>query len=74
MSPRRSAFRYWRLRPRERFGEILAILGTLSLLLLFMTRPEWEDSAWQIAWGAASAGATGVGIFLLLTERGRRKR
>ncbi len=74
MSPRRSIFRYWRVRPRERFGELLAILGMLSLLLLFMTRPEWEDPSWQIAWAAGSAGATGVGIFLLLTERGRRGR
>ncbi len=60
MSPRRSIFRYWRVRPRERFGELLAILGMLSLLLLFMTRPEWEDPSWQIAWAAGSAVAAGA--------------
>ena len=74
MSLHRGAFRLWRLRPREVFGELLAMAGMVSLLLLFMTRPEWEDPAWQIAWAAGSAGVTGVGIFLLLTERGRRKR
>ncbi len=74
MSPRRSAFRFWRLRARERIGELLAIAGLLSLLLLFMTRPDWEDVAWQVGWAAGSAGATGIGLFLLLTERGRRKR
>lgn len=74
MGPRRGAFRFWRIRPRERFGELLAIVGMLSLLLLFMTRPEWEDPVWQFAWAAASAGVTGIGIFLLLTERGRRGR
>ena len=74
MSPRRGAFRFWRVRPRERIGELLAIAGMLSLLLLFMNRPDWEDLSWQVAWAAGSAGVTGVGIFLLLTERGRRKR
>jgi peptidoglycan/LPS O-acetylase OafA/YrhL len=74
MNPRRGPFRFWRVRPRERLGEFLAIAGMVSLLLLFMTRPEWEDPGWQIAWAAASAGATAIGVFLLLTERGGRKR
>ncbi len=74
MSPRRGPFRFWRVRPRERIGEILAIAGMTSLLILLMMRPEWEDPGWQIAWAAGGAGATGVGIFLLLSERGGRKR
>jgi peptidoglycan/LPS O-acetylase OafA/YrhL len=74
MNPRRGPFRFWRVRPRERLGELLAIAGMVSLLLLFMTRPEWEDPGWQIAWAAASAGAAAIGVFLLLTERGGRRR
>ncbi len=74
MTRRRGAFRFWRIRPRERFGELLAIAGMVSLLLLLMTRPEWQDPVWQIAWAAISAAVTGVGIFLLLSERGGRDR
>jgi len=74
VSPRRGLFRSWLIRPREWAGELLAMAGMLSLLLLLMTRPDWENLSWQVAWAAAGAGATGVGIYLLLNERGRRRR
>ena len=73
MSPRRSLRRLWRVRPRETVGELLATLGMLSLLILFMTKPDWDDLSWQVAWAAASLGTTGLGIFLLFTEPGRRR-
>ncbi len=74
MSPRRGLFRSWLVRPREWLGELLAMAGMLSLLLLLMTKPDWDDLSGQVAWAAAGAGTTGVGIYLLLTERGRRRR
>lgn len=74
MSPRRGLFRSWLIRPREWFGELLAMAGMLSLLLLLMTKPDWEDLSWQIAWAALGIGTTGVGVFLLLTQGRRRGR
>jgi hypothetical protein len=55
-------------------GELFGMAGMLSLLVLFMTRPDWDDLGWQIVWAAASAATTGLGIFLLFSQRGKRDR
>jgi hypothetical protein len=46
----------------------------LSLLILLMTKPDWEDLSWQIAWAGLGIGTAGVGVYLLLSQRGRRGR
>ena len=54
---------------REALGEITALFGTTLLLLLMMNRPDWDDPAFQILWGAAGLGLVAVGSYLMLSRR-----
>ena len=54
---------------REVIGEIAALLGTTLLLLLMMSRPDWDEPAFQILWGAAGLGLVAVGSYLMLSRR-----
>ena len=54
---------------REAVGEITALFGTTLLLLLMMNRPDWDEPAFQILWGAAGLGLVAVGSYLMLSRR-----
>jgi preprotein translocase subunit Sss1 len=54
---------------REAVGEITALFGTTLLLLLMMSRPDWDEPAFQILWGAAGLGLVAVGSYLMLSRR-----
>jgi preprotein translocase subunit Sss1 len=54
---------------REAVGEITALFGTTVLLLLMMNRPDWDEPAFQILWGAAGLGLVVVGSYLMLSRR-----
>lgn len=54
---------------REAVGEITALFGTTLLLLLMMSRPDWDEPAFQILWGAAGLGLVVVGSYLMLSRR-----
>lgn len=54
---------------REAVGEIAALFGTTLLLLLMMNRPDWDEPAFQILWGAAGLGLVVVGSYLMLSRR-----
>ena len=54
---------------REAVGEITALFGTTLLLLLMMNRPDWDEPAFQILWGAAGLGLVVVGSYLMLSRR-----
>ena len=54
---------------REVIGEIAALLGTTLLLLLMMSRPDWDEPAFQILWGSAGLGLVAVGSYLMLSRR-----
>lgn len=59
---------------REALGEITALFGTTLLLLLMMNRPDWDDPAFQILWGAAGLGLVVVGSYLMLSRRRGERR
>jgi len=59
---------------REAVGEITALFGTTLLLLLMMNRPDWDEPAFQILWGAAGLGLVVVGSYLMLSRRRDRGR
>jgi hypothetical protein len=54
---------------REAVGEITALFGTTLLLLLMMSRPDWDEPAFQVLWGAAGLGLVAVGSYLMLSRR-----
>ncbi|HZY30188.1 MAG TPA: hypothetical protein VFF86_00960 [Candidatus Methylomirabilis sp.] len=54
---------------REAVGEITALFGTASLLLLMMSQPDWDDPAFQILWGAIGLSLVAVGSYLILSRR-----
>ena len=59
---------------REALGEITALFGTTLLLLLMMNRPDWDEPAFQILWGAAGLGLVVVGSYLMLSRRRGERR
>jgi len=63
-----------RLIRREAVGEIAALSGTILLLLLMMTQPDWDEPAYQIAWGVAGLGLVGLGSYLMFSRRGHARR
>jgi len=54
---------------RDAIGEIAALLGTTLLLLLVMSKPDWDEPAFQIVWGVAGLALVVVGSYLMLSER-----
>jgi len=54
---------------RDAIGEIAALLGTSLLLLLVMSKPDWDEPAFQIVWGVAGLALVVVGSYLMLSER-----
>ena len=54
---------------REAAGELIALFGTTLLLLLMMSRPHWDEPAFQLAWGAVGLGLVALGVFLMLGRR-----
>jgi len=59
---------------REALGEITALFGTTLLLLLMMNRPDWDEPAFQILWGAAGLGLVLVRSYLMLSRRRGERR
>ena len=58
-----------RMLRREAIGEIAALLGTTLLLLLVMSRPDWDEPTFQIVWGVAGLVLVAVGSYLMLSQR-----
>ena len=58
-----------RLIRREALGEMTALAGTTLLLALMMTQPDWDEPAYQIAWGATALGLVALGSYLMLSRR-----
>lgn len=54
---------------RDAIGEIAALLGTTLLLLLMMSKPDWDEPVFQIVWGVAGLALVVVGSYLMLSQR-----
>ena len=54
---------------RDAIGEIAALLGTTLLLLLVMSKPDWDEPAFQIVWGVTGLALVVVGSYLMLSQR-----